>query len=69
MVLKPEYNEEMYAMKKIHVKSHQAITQYQVLSSSCNCALLECKTETGKLSFFFLNQLESNLLNSTYLQF
>lgn len=47
MVLKPEYNEEMYAMKKIHVKSHEAITHYQVLSSSCNCALLECKTETG----------------------
>lgn len=47
MVLNPEYNEEMYAMKKIHVKSHQAITHYQVLSSSCNCALLECKTETG----------------------
>lgn len=47
MVLKPEYNEERYAMKKTNIKSHQAITHYQVHSSSCNCALVECKTETG----------------------
>lgn len=47
MVLKPEYNKHMPSMKKSRVKSQDAITHYEVINASCNCALVECKTETG----------------------